>query len=292
MRCTEAKKMMKQINSDISAAAKEMEGGSFDILSEMNDAFSSTSKTVSEMKLQKKRSRPAPSMPLPEPVETTPSEEPMDPKKARVEELKRKALLMANRKKKRGSEISDTSSVVSDMSYQSDIAGPFITTTKEPKKRPATPERVNPKLEPVAEERQRCMSPKIRNWNPLEPDHGLGVYEDRLSAYLEEMQDALDFVEGIQEMVKGQNDLKQIEEFKETCDQALEKHVELCETLGQDVIDCNLQADSSILALEMYVGACDKEFEISGGGGTMIAEIQTRLAIEGAEPEEIEQPAI
>jgi|688.fasta_scaffold313196_3 hypothetical protein len=113
------------------------------LLNDINDAFSSSSKTVSEMALQKK---------VRQNVVETPKEP--DPKQQKREELKRKALALSKK--------SETSSRVSDMSYQSSLSetvAPFITMTKQPK-RPKSPVKFSSKLEQVSEERKlRCASP-------------------------------------------------------------------------------------------------------------------------------------
>jgi hypothetical protein len=76
----------------------------------------------------------------------------MDPKALRREELKRKAMMVGA--KSRGT-LSDTSSIMSDMSYQSDISGlqrAFITSTRQPHKpkRPASALKLD-NLEPIEE---------------------------------------------------------------------------------------------------------------------------------------------
>lgn len=202
-------------------------------------------------------------------TESEQSEAPVDPKQAKRDELKKKALLMA-RKKERRAAGSDTSSAVSDLSYQSDISGlsgvskAFITSTKEPRRvRPTTPQKQTSKLEEIKEERPRCHSPQIRDWDPIATDAGADKYSDRLSAYLEEMQQAVDFVEAIEENIKGNVDIEQLGDTKATVDKALQEHLELCKTVGEDVIDRNLQLDNDIRELECYVGKCEGTYEIS-----------------------------
>ena len=47
------------------------------------------------------------------------------------------------------------------------------------------------------------------------------AYSDRLSDYIDEMKQALDFVEGIEEIVKDSKDIKELGEGQETVVEAV-----------------------------------------------------------------------
>lgn len=105
------------------------------------------------------------------------------------------------------------------MSYQSDLSDfssisnskAFVTFIPEPKKvRSKSPEKIIPPLEEIKEERGRCSSPQIRDWDPIRLDADADAYSDRLSAYLDEMQQALDYMEGVEEIVKDNADINAI----------------------------------------------------------------------------------
>ena len=114
---------------------------------------------------------------------------------------------------------SENQSVVSDLSYQSDLSqavsqNAFI--TAQPRKRPRSPARpkfVPPPLEEIGEETRkgRCKSPTVRDWDPIRMTATVDEYSDRLSAYLEEIQEQLDYMEGFEEMIKDNVDIKAID---------------------------------------------------------------------------------
>lgn len=152
----EQKRLYNELSKEISAVNEGMiKGAPTDIMKDIQDAFSVSSKpkTQAEKKLATK-AKAKPAEPEPEASETSSVQE-MDPKALRREELKRKAMMVGA--KSRGT-LSDTSSIMSDMSYQSDISGlqrAFITSTRQPPK---------PKPRPTS-------ALKIDNLEPIEESH-------------------------------------------------------------------------------------------------------------------------
>lgn len=92
-------------------------------------------------------------------------------------------------------------------------------------------------------------------------------YSDRLSAYLEEAREALDYMEGLEEMIKDNVDINTIEKQKETVEKAVNEHIKMLETVGDDVIQRNLTMKDDILELELFVGRnYETTYELSKQG--------------------------
>jgi len=92
---------------------------------------------------------------------------------------------------------SETSSKLSDLSYQSDVSGfskVYLTTTKPEKKpRPTSAVKKEANLEPIIEGpigpvQFRCPSPQFTKKEPLTEKHNDARFETRLDVYLEESQ--------------------------------------------------------------------------------------------------------
>lgn len=192
----------------------------------------------------------------------TPSAQPdMDPKALRRQMLKEKALLVSSKQSKAGG--SDTMSQLSDMSYQSDISGlskAFITSAKlgqkkQKKERPASASREQtarePPLEPVSEGQCqfRCPSPQYKREDAL-PEAPEDVNptdaDERLGVYLDEVQQYLDYLTEMEGEIQDQKDLQAIDGMREVCENAVQEHVKMCDTLVVDLVKCSAEAQKSI----------------------------------------------
>ena len=194
--------------------------------------------------------------------------DPEDPKKKRLDELKRKAMAVAAGKKpkkykanKEGemiSEISETASVVSDsvsesgfsvsskaMSIKSASSAsttmPFLTFTKTKKanqvgsasQRGNSPKSSEKLVDfvnpPEPTERKRSWSP-IQRDRPLNEDDGDEAYLERVEEMHAEMEDCLEYLASVQEMVKEAEDIHVMQEMDKTAHQAVNAQVKMLKT--------------------------------------------------------------
>lgn len=82
-------------------------------------------------------------------------------------------------------------------------------------------------------------------------------------------------MEGIEEMIKDNVDIKAIETQKKTVEKAVEAHMKMLETVGDDVIQRNLTMADDIRELELFVGkASEADYSISKQGQQALREIR------------------
>ena len=77
----------------------------------------------------------------------------------------------------------------------------------------------------------RCPSPVYKEDNPLGDHPEFAECDERLGVYLEEVQGYLDYLQDLEENIKDEADIKQMNEMQDVVGGAVQIHAELCQEL-------------------------------------------------------------
>lgn len=92
----------------------------------------------------------------------------------------------------------------------------------------------------------RCPSPRFKEDNPLGDQPEFAECDLRLGVYLEEVQGYLDYLQELEENIKDEADIKQMNSMQDVVGGAVKIHAELCEELQTDLFKAQIFANEEI----------------------------------------------
>ena len=83
-------------------------------------------------------------------------------------------------------------------------------------------------------------------------------FDERLDCYIDEIKLYDEYLTEVEEQIGEKKDLKQIDCMRELMDDAVHQHLEMCDTVVADLVDCSLDCEKALkmaaeIGIEIYL---------------------------------------